>query len=924
MKLVVVESPTKARTISQFLGEDFVVESSVGHIRDLPRNAADVPESYKGQKWARLGVDTENDFKALYIVPQDKKKQVTKLKKLLKEADELYLATDEDREGESIAWHLLEVLNPKKMEVKRMVFHEITPAAIEHALEATRDLDRRLVDAQEARRILDRLFGYEVSPVLWKKVKPRLSAGRVQSPSVRIIVQRERERMAFNSASYWDIEGVFTTDDAKAPKMGATLVSVDGTRVASGKDFGASGESKGKDVLVFDEVGANELATSLSGVDFSVRSIESKPYSRSPSPPFRTSTLQQEAGRKLRFTSRRTMQVAQRLYEQGYITYMRTDSINLSDAAIASARSLAVSLYGAEFVPDQPRVWKGKVKNAQEAHEAIRPAGDSFRTPDAVKKEVSVEEAKLYDLIWKRTVASEMKDAKGESVKVLLGAIAKDRRNAEFAASGKIISFPGFMRAYVEGADDPDAELEDQERRLPLMKEGDPLNVLELEPKGHETKPPARYTEATLIKRLEELGIGRPSTYASIISTVQDRGYVWKKGSALVPSFTAFATVALLEQHFPDLVDYAFTAKMEEELDEIANGEKEYIPYLSAFYFGNGTPGLKSMVDKRLEEIDAKAINSIPLGKNQDGVEILARVGRYGPYLQRGEDTVSIAEDVAPDELNAEIAEELLNAPSGDRELGKDPETGEPVLVKTGRYGPYVQLGTPEPGGKEKPKTASLFKTMAVDTVTFEEALKLLTQPVVVGTDAESGDEVTAQNGRYGPYLKKGTDSRSLEEEEQIFTITMAEADALFAQPKRRRGRASAALRELGVDPITDKPVVVKDGRYGPYVTDGETNASLRAADTVEEVNLERASELLQARREKVEGMPPKPKKAAKKKAPAKKKAAAKKEAPAKKAPAAKKKETAKKSAPAKKKLTAAEKAPATKAEKEDKSPASD
>jgi DNA topoisomerase-1 len=886
MKLVVVESPTKARTISQYLGSGFVVESSIGHIRDLPRNAADVPESVKGEPWARLGVDTENDFKTLYVVPSDKKKQVKALKALLKDADELYLATDEDREGESIAWHLLEVLNPK-VEVKRMVFHEITPEAIEHALATTRDLDRRLVDAQEARRVLDRLFGYEVSPVLWKKVKPKLSAGRVQSPAVRIIVERERERMRFHSAVYWDIEGSFATEDRAAGTFPASLATIDGTKVATGRDFDDDGKLTVEGAMLLSESDARELATGLENRDFAVRSVERKPYKRSPRPPFRTSTLQQEAGRKLRFTSRRTMQVAQRLYEQGYITYMRTDSIQLSETAIAAARSQAAQLYGSDHVPEVPRVWKGRLKNAQEAHEAIRPAGDTFRTPDQVGNEVSVEESKLYDLIWKRTVASEMKDAVGESVQVRLGAETAGGRDTEFAASGKIITFAGFMRAYVEGADDPDAELEDQERRLPPMHEGDALDAVGLEPKGHETKPPARYTEASLVKRLEELGIGRPSTYASIISTIQDRGYVFKKGTALVPSFTAFATVALLEQHFPDLVDYAFTARMEDDLDSIASGDAEYIPWLSQFYFGNGSPGLKDMVQARLEEIDARAVNSIPLGEGSDGVEILARVGRYGPYLQRGDDTVSLPEDTAPDELSVEKAEELLNAPNGDRELGIDPESGLTVIAKSGRYGPYVQLGDPEPGSKEKPKTASLFKTMSLDAITFEEAQKLLSQPRVVGFDPEDNVEITAQNGRYGPYIKKGSESRSLETEEQIFTLTVGEALALLAQPKRR-GRARPPLKELGDDPVSGKPVVVKEGRYGPYVTDGETNASLRAADTIENVTPERAAELLQERRDK---SPAKKKSAAKK--PAAKKASPKKKPAAKKAsaekPAAKK-----------------------------------
>ncbi len=845
--LVVVESPTKARTIANFLGEDFVVESSIGHVRDLPRNAADVPESMRSEQWARLGVDTENDFKTLYIVPSEKKKQVRTLKSLLKQADVLYLATDEDREGESIAWHLLEVLNPK-VEVKRMVFHEITPSAIRAALEAPRDLDRRLVDAQEARRVLDRLFGYEVSPVLWKKVQPKLSAGRVQSPATRILVERERERMSFRSASYWDIKGEFSRSDGNGDRFSATLVAVDGVRVAGGKDFDSSGELKGGSVFLLGEDQARSLAADLDGAAFAIRSVERKPYTRKPNPPFRTSTLQQEAGRRLRFSSARTMRVAQRLYENGYITYMRTDSITLSESAIAAARTAIAQLYGPEYVPDRPRVYRKTVKNAQEAHEAIRPAGERFRPPEEVAAEVAADEAKLYELIWKRTMASEMKDAVGESVQVRLGATSGSGRDAEFAASGKIVSFPGFLRAYAQGADDRDSG--EQERPLPPLEQGDALDVVSLEPDGHETKPPARYTEATLVKRLEELGIGRPSTYASIISTIQDRGYAWKKGTALVPSWTAFATVTLLEQHFPDLVDYRFTAAMEDDLDNIANGVEEYIPWLSRFYFGNGNSGLKDMVARRLEEIDARQVNSVLLGTDSDGTEIVARVGRYGPYLQRDEDTVSLPEDLPPDELTIERAEELLDAPNGDRVLGRDPDSGLEVMVRSGRYGPYVQLGAPDPDGEGKPRTASLFKSMSVDALTLEEALRLLSLPRIVGVDPEDGDEITAQNGRYGPYLRKGKDSRSLETEEQIFSVTLEEALHLFAQPKRRRG-ARPPLRELGVDPASGNPVVVKDGRYGPYVTDGEYHASLRTGDSVETVTLDRAAELLAERRAK-------------------------------------------------------------------------
>ena len=847
-KLVIVESPAKARTIAGFLGGEFIVESSIGHVRDLPRSAADIPKSHKNEPWARLGVDTDNDFKPLYVVPKEKSAQITKLKKLVREADELYLATDEDREGESIAWHLIEVLHPR-VPVKRMVFHEITSDAIQHAIDAPRELDRRLVDAQETRRILDRLFGYEVSPVLWKLIRPKLSAGRVQSPAIRIIVERERERMRFHAAQYWDVAGVFATSEGS---FSAVLAALDGARVATGKDFDSVGALAKVDVVVLDRVGAEAVVSDLADSDFSVRRVESKPYKRSPYPPFRTSTLQQEAGRKLRFGSQRTMQVAQRLYENGYITYMRTDSTALSETAVAAARSQVAELYGAAYLPDSPRVYASKVKNAQEAHEAIRPAGDRFRTPEAVARQVNRDEARLYDLIWKRTIASQMTDAVGESVQVRLAARGASGRDAEFGASGKVISFPGFLRAYVEGSDDPDAELEDQEVRLPPLEEGQPLDAESLEAVGHETKPPARYTEASLVKRLEELGIGRPSTYASIISTIQDRGYVWKKGAALVPTFLAFATVRLLERHFADLVDYGFTARMEEDLDEIAGGEREQIPYLSAFYFGNGHPGLVDLVAKTLDDADAKEINTIPFeGGNGD---IVLRNGRYGPYLERGEDRVSVPEDLAPDELTPEKVTELLEAPSGERSLGTDPETGHEVFAKSGRFGPYVQLGQPDDYEKGKPATASLFMSMSLDTITLDEARRLLSLPRTVGEDPESGQPITAQNGKYGPYLKMGGDTRSLDTEEQIFDVDLGGALELFAQPKRRRGaKSTAPLKELGVDPATGCEVVVRDGRFGPYVTDGGVNASLRREDSVESISVERASELLAERRAKLE-----------------------------------------------------------------------
>ncbi|MGI9023865.1 MAG: type I DNA topoisomerase, partial [Acidimicrobiales bacterium] len=748
--LVIVESPAKARTIARLLGPDFVVESSIGHVRDLPRGADEVPAAFKAEPWARLGVDVDGGFKPLYVVATEKKHVVTKLKQLLKQADVLYLATDEDREGESIAWHLMEVLSPPAgMVVKRMVFHEITAKAIRAAVDDTRDLDRRLVDAQEARRILDRLYGYEVSPVLWKKVLPKLSAGRVQSVATRILVERERARMRFRTASYAGLEGTFAKpgpgsvpERSGGEQFDATLVSLDGTRLATGRDFGTTGTlAEGADVVVLDRAAAENLAGRLADTAFAVRSVEEKPYKRSPYAPFMTSTLQQEAGRKLRFTSKRAMGVAQRLYENGYITYMRTDSTSLSEAAVNAARAQATALYGPEYVPAAPRRYDKKVRNAQEAHEAIRPAGDTFRTPDQVAGELGADERALYDLIWKRTVASQMADARGRSMQVRLGGRAAAApgdagatgTDVEFSASGKVIEFAGFMRAYVEGSDDPQGDLEDREVRLPPLAQSDPLDLAGLEVKDHTTQPPARFTEASLVKALEELGVGRPSTYASIIGTIQDRGYVWKKGSSLVPSFTAFAVVGLLEDHFADLVDYEFTARMEDDLDGIAAGREEAQPWLSRFYFGNGTAGLKSMVGQRLETIDAKAVNSIPIGRDAEGREIVARVGKFGPYVQRDDDKATVPEDLAPDELTVERAEALLASTNEEREVGVDPTTGLPVLARAGRYGPYVQLGSVDAASKDKPPTASLLSTMSLDTITLDDALRLLSLPRVVG-----------------------------------------------------------------------------------------------------------------------------------------------------------------------------------------------
>ena len=841
-RLVIVESPAKAKTIAGYLGKDFVVESSVGHIRDLPERAADIPEEYKKQSWARLGVDVEHDFEPLYIVDPDKRKKVSELKKLLAGSDELLLATDEDREGEAIAWHLLQVLKPK-VPVRRMVFHEITRDAIERALGETREVDQRLVDAQETRRILDRLYGYEISPVLWKKIMRGLSAGRVQSVATRLVVERERERMAFVAAGWWDLAATFDPESFEA-----RLVGLDGKRVAQGRDFGPDGKLKSAEVLALDEETARGLATRLDGVSFTVSRVEQKPYVRRPSPPFMTSTLQQEASRKLRFTAQTTMRVAQRLYENGYITYMRTDSTTLSESALQAARSQAASLFGPEYVPAQPRRYERKVKNAQEAHEAVRPSGDAFRTPEEVARELTRDEHRLYELIWIRTVASQMADAKGQTVSLRIAGDSSAGEKAEFGASGTVITFRGFLAAYEEGRDESsngggDAS-DDDERRLPNLAEGDPVTLLELEPQGHETNPPARYTEATLVRTLEELGIGRPSTYASILGTILDRGYVFKKGTALVPSFLAFAVVGLLEQHFGRLVDYDFTARMEDDLDRIAAGDEQRVEWLRRFYYGDDDDGLQQLVSD-LGGIDAREINSIEIG---DG--IVLRVGRYGPYLERDGQRANVPEDVVPDELTVARATELLAQPSGDRELGTDPATGREIVARTGRYGPYVTEVLPE-DSKEKPRTASLFKSMAPETVTLEEALQLLSLPRVLGV-GEDGEEIVARNGRYGPYVQKGKESRSLGSEEQLLTIGLDEALTVLAQPRQRRGRQAAPpLKELGPDPSSGKPIVVKAGRYGPYVTDGETNASLRQGDDPEELPFERAVELLAERRAK-------------------------------------------------------------------------
>ncbi|PWD50661.1 type I DNA topoisomerase [Serinibacter arcticus] len=895
-KLVIVESPTKARTITPFLGAEYDVEASVGHIRDLPQ-PSELPAEMKKGPYKKFAVNVEDGFDPYYVVDADKKKKVAELKRKLKDADELYLATDEDREGEAIAWHLLQVLDPK-VPVKRMVFHEITREAILRALDATRELDTRLVDAQETRRILDRLYGYEVSPVLWRKIGPGLSAGRVQSVATRMVVERERERMAFRSASYWDVTGQFTggRGETAGTAFGARLTSLGGTRVATGRDFDDAGQLKGRagGVVHLDAEGAHGLVAALESATFAVSSVETKPYTRRPAAPFTTSTLQQEASRKLRMNSRAAMRTAQSLYENGYITYMRTDSVTLSTEAISAARRQAADLYGAEYVPDKPRLYANKSKNAQEAHEAIRPAGDHFRTPAQVAKALSGDEFRLYELIWKRTVASQMADAKGSTASIRMqasttaeiasataGAITEGTA-AEFSASGTVITFRGFLAAYEEGkdagrydetAEDKGAGADEKAgSRLPDVREGDGVEHSALVADGHETSPPPRYTEASLTAALEERGIGRPSTFAATIAVVVDRGYVLRRGQALFPSWLAFSVVRLLEENFGELVDYDFTASMESDLDRIAAGDQDRVEWLTQFYFGAGDkPGLSNLVNN-LGDIDARDINSIPVG---DGITL--RVGRYGPYLEgTGSDgaalRASVPDDVAPDELTPARAREILETLSdGDIELGVDPDTGFQVVAKNGRYGPYVTEVIPDPPApeeppaaegaakpktrkkapaKQKPRTGSLLKSMSLDTVTLEQALQLMSLPRVVGADAE-GVEITAQNGRYGPYLKKGTDSRSLTAEEQIFEITLEEALEIYSQPKQRGRAAASALKELGVDPVSEKPVLVKDGRFGPYVTDGTTNATLRREDDVETITPERGFELLAEKRAK-------------------------------------------------------------------------
>ena len=867
--LVVVESPAKAKTISKFLGDAYDVRASVGHVADLPS---------KG-----LNIDVDNGFKPTYELTDRGKTVVKDLRAALKDASELYLATDEDREGEAISWHLVEYLKPK-VPVKRMVFHEITKAAIDHAIANPRGIDYGLVDAAETRRILDRLYGYEVSPVLWRRVNRGLSAGRVQSPSIRLIVERERERIAFVAADYWDIDLVTSTN----PSFDAKLVEVDGARIASGKDFDDRGQVSAKATPI-DEARARALAAGLEGATFSVRSVEEKPYRSSPKPPFMTSTLQQEGGRKLRLSASQVMRVAQGLYERGFITYMRTDSVTLSDEAMKATRTAIASAYGQHFLSPQPKQYTSKSKNAQEAHEAVRPT-TPYRSPEQVKGEMNSQELALYRLVWQRTLASQMADAAGVTVSVRLGAISEhEQSDCEFNASGTTITFPGYRAVYVASDDDGDGS---KEALLPPLAQGEVVPIDSLTPNGHTTSPPARYSEASLVKRLEELEIGRPSTWASIIQTIQDRGYVWKKGQALVPTWTAFAVVGLLEQHFGDLVDYELTAKMDGDLDEIANGRQHKDQWLQRFYFGDDgdRPGLKRIVEENLDKIDAAAINTFPLGPDGNGEMIVVKPGKYGPYVKRGDDTASVPEDLAPDELTVAKAIELLALPKSDEPIGQ--LDGYPVFAKSGRYGPYVQWGAADdlPPGLDKPRMSSLFSTMSLDQITIDDAEQLLQLPRSLGHDPVDGKEIVANNGRYGPYVVKEKDFRTIDSEQQLLTITLDEASKIFQSPKvfKRGGGNLAAkgpLREFGTDPVSERAVVAKDGRFGVYVTDGETNASIGKGDRIEEISPERAFELLAIRREAVIAKGGVAKKTGARKKPAAKKAAAKKR-PAKKSTA--------------------------------------
>ena len=888
--LVIVESPAKARTIGKFLGDRYRVEASIGHVRDLPHGAKEIPEKYKGEDWAYLGVNVNDAFTPVYIVPAEKKKQVTKLRDALKSSEALYLATDEDREGEAISWHLYEVLKPK-VPVHRLVFHEITEEAIQHALEHPRDIDDGLVRAQETRRILDRLYGYEVSPLLWRKVRPRLSAGRVQSVAVRLIVDRERARREFVRAAYWDLLGTFKTHSGET--FEAQLMSVDGRRIPAGKDFNPkTGKLKNDELMLMNEQQARELADRLNSSTFRVTKLEEKPFTSRPAAPFTTSTMQQEANRKLGFTAKRTMRTAQSLYENGHITYMRTDSTHLADVAVQAARNLVQSEYGQDYLPDAPRSYKSKVKNAQEAHEAIRPAGHPFEVPATLKGTLNDDEYRLFELIWKRTVACQMADAKGRRISITIEA-----DGAVFQVTGKTIDFAGFLRAYVEGSDDPNAELADKETILPAVQENDTVECAGLDSKEHLTQPPARYTEASLTRALEERGIGRPSTYASIIDTILHRRYVFKRGTALVPSWMAFSVAKLMAEHLPRLVDYDFTAQMEDDLDSISRGEAEHLEYLTQFYFGNGRPGLKQQLENKVEEIDARAVSRFSLGTPETGEhqeEVFVRVGKYGPFIEQGERRASIPEDLPPDELYLPEALEMLEkAEQGEEPLGFCPETNRPVYVKVGRFGPYVQLGPPEGDEETKPKNASLLKGMDVGDVTLDVALKLLSLPRELGLDPKTNQPVVAHNGRYGPYVKCGDETRSLPADVSPIDVTLQQAAELLAQPKQRRGRAAPkepikTFEEKS--PVTENAVQVLDGRYGPYVTDGETNASVPKGTDPKELDFATALNLLAERAAKA---PRKKKKKSSKKKTAKK--TAKKKAAKKKA--AKKKTTKKKAA---------------------------
>ena len=891
--LVIVESPAKAKTIAKYLGKGFRVEASIGHVRDLPQGAKQIPAKYKGEKWSNLGVNVNDNFKPIYVVPPGKTKHVKMLKDELAKSDALYLATDEDREGEAISWHLLELLKPK-VPVHRLVFHEITKDAIQAAMENPRDVDEGLVRAQETRRILDRLFGYEVSPLLWRKVRPRLSAGRVQSVAVRLIVQRERDRMAFVTGSWWDLIGQFAKSSGQ--KLEAPLMSVEGRKIPSGKDFDSTnGKLKNIELMHLDEKGARDLAARIQSGEFKVGSIEDKPYTTKPYPPFTTSTLQQECNRKLGFTARRTMQVAQSLYENGHITYMRTDSTNLAKVAIEDARKLVDDNYGADYLPAEPRTYKSKVKNAQEAHEAIRPAGHPFMLPEVMKTKLNNDEFRLFDLIWKRTIASQMADSKGRRIIVTI-----EGEDCIFQISGKTIDFPGYLRAYVEGSDDPNAELADQEKSLPQLEVGEVLSCTNLEAKEHSTQPPGRFSEASLTKGLEERGIGRPSTYASIIDTILYRNYVFKKGGALVPTWIAFSVVTLLEENLGSLVDYAFTAQMEDDLDSISRGELASIDYLHKFYFGNGDPGLKQLLENKIDEIDPAKLSRIFIGKPDDGEDVFVRVGRYSPYVEQGDRTASLKDETPPDEVTLEAALKLLEqAALADEPLGICPETKKPVYMKTGRFGPYIQRGDTGEDEEEKPQNAGLLKDMLPENVDFETALKLLSLPRNLGVhppmppvpgakgkdgkvgkekpDPRTDNDIEAFNGRYGPYVKCGAETRSLPAEISPLDVTKEKAIELLAQPKLRgRNAKKPPLKVYEKEsPITEKMVQILDGRFGPYITDGTTNISVRRGMVVEEITFDEALQLLAEKA--AQGPAPKKKKKAAKKKAVKKKAAPKK-----------------------------------------------